>query len=88
MIKLDIIKREMNRLVMSIVCCHKGDELMYNREINLMDETIFPKQSIYLAKENPNLNSNKIVRKTKSDEEIIAAVTAEMADSLGENLEP
>ncbi|MDR0503308.1 MAG: hypothetical protein LBH16_08310 [Treponema sp.] len=61
---------------------------MYKRDINLMDETVFPRESIYLAKENPNPNSIKIPRKEKSDEEIIMAVTADMSNSLGENLEP
>ena len=53
-----------------------------------MDETVFPKESIYLAKENPNSNSSSVSRKEKSDEEIIMAVTADMSNSLGENLEP
>ena len=61
---------------------------MYERKIDLMDETVFPRQSIFLSKENPNLNSTKITRVTKSDEEIIEAVTAEMINSLGEDLEP
>jgi hypothetical protein len=61
---------------------------MYKRTIDLMDETVFPRESIYLAKENPNQNSESIPRKEKSDEEIIMAVTADMSNSLGENLEP
>ena len=61
---------------------------MYERNIDLMDETVFPRQSIYLAKENPGKNSNNILREVISDEEIIEAVTAEMKNSLGEELEP
>jgi hypothetical protein len=61
---------------------------MYTRNFDLMDEAIFPRESIYLAKENPNPNSRHIPRETKSNEEIIAAVTSEMIDSLGEDLEP
>jgi len=61
---------------------------MLERKINLMDENIFPRKSIYLTKENPNMNSKKISRKEKSDEDIIRAVTADMSDSLGEDLEP
>jgi hypothetical protein len=61
---------------------------MYTRKIDLMDEITFPRESIYLAKENPNYNSSKISRKEKSDEEIIMAVTADMCNSLGEDLEP
>jgi hypothetical protein len=64
----------------------KGEN-MYERTIDLMDEAVFPRQSIYLAKENPNVNSQKIRREEKSDEEIIRAVTAEMINSLGEDLE-
>jgi hypothetical protein len=60
---------------------------MYERTIDLMDETVFPRESIYLAKENPNQNSEIIPRKEKSDEEIIMAVTADMSNSLGEKLE-
>jgi hypothetical protein len=61
---------------------------MYKRNIDLMDETIFPRESIYLTKENPNPNARQISRETISDEEIIEAVTAEMINSLGEDLEP
>ncbi|MDR0301074.1 MAG: hypothetical protein LBI04_02040 [Treponema sp.] len=61
---------------------------MYNRKIDLMDETVFPRESIYLAKENPNSNSSRIPRNEKSDEEITMAVTADMSNTLGEDLEP
>jgi hypothetical protein len=67
--------------------CVKGGN-MYERNIDLMDEAVFPRQSIYLAKENPNINSRNILREEISDEEIIRSVTAEMIDSLGEDLEP
>ena len=60
---------------------------MYKRNIDLMDEAVFPRESIYLAKENPNRYATNIPRKEKSDEEIIKAVTADMSNSLGENLE-
>ena len=61
---------------------------MYNREIDLMDETVFPRESIYLNKENPNRYTTSVPRKEKSDDEIIKAVTADMINSLGANLEP
>ena len=61
---------------------------MYERTIDLMDECVFPRESIYLSKENPNTNSRPISREAKSDEEIITAVTADMRNSLGESLEP
>ena len=61
---------------------------MYERTIDLMNETVFPRQSIFLAKENPNINAMHLPREEKSDEEIIKSVTAEMINSLGEDLEP
>jgi len=61
---------------------------MYERTVDLMDKNAFPRESIYLSKENPNPNARHIPREAKSDEEIIASVTAEMIDSLGEDLEP
>jgi hypothetical protein len=61
---------------------------MYERSIDLMDKSVFPRNSIYLSKENPSLNAMPISREEKSDEEIIEAVTADMSDSLGEDLEP
>ena len=61
---------------------------MYERKIDLMDESVFPKDSLYIAKENPRDDSKIIPRVDKSDDEIIAAVTAEMIDTLGAELEP
>ena len=61
---------------------------MYKREIDLMDEAVFPKESIYIGKENPKASSKSIPRVDKSDEEIIAAVTADMINTLGAELEP
>ena len=52
---------------------------MYKRTIDLMDESVFPKESIYIAKEN--------LRVDKSDEDIISAVTSEMINILGVELE-
>ena len=61
---------------------------MYKREIDLMDDAIFPKESIYIDKENPKSGSLKVQRIDKTDEEIIAAVTAEMTGTFGVELEP
>ena len=61
---------------------------MYERTIDLMDETVFPRQSIFLTKENPNINAMHLSREEKTDEEIIKSVTTEMINSLGEDLEP
>jgi len=61
---------------------------MYKREVDLMDETVFPRESIYLSKENPNPRSREIPRQSISDEDIVAAVSADMINSLGVELEP
>ena len=61
---------------------------MYERNIDLMDETVFPKESIYIGKENPKSGSKSIPRVDMSDEDIIVAVTAEMENTLGVELEP
>ncbi len=61
---------------------------MYERKIDLMDKSVFPNRSIYLSKENPNLNSQSVPRVDKSDNEIVKAVTDDMINSLGESLEP
>ena len=53
-----------------------------------MDESLFPRNSIYLSKENPKSPiSIPIPRVSKTDDEIIAAVTEDMADTLGAELE-
>jgi hypothetical protein len=61
---------------------------MYERTIDLMDENVFPRKSIYLSKENPSPITKGVSREPISDEEIIKSVSAEMINSLGANLEP
>ena len=60
----------------------------YENKYDLMDKDVFPPASIYIDKDNPKSDASKRVRVDKSDEEIAAAVTAEMVDSLGVGLEP
>jgi len=60
----------------------------YENKYDLMDQNLFPKDSIYILKENPKSGSVLLPRIEKSDEEIVAAVTAEMCNSLGVELEP
>jgi hypothetical protein len=65
----------------------KGERTLYQRTIDLMDESVFPRESIYIGKENPKADSIVIPREDKSDEDIIAAVTTEMVNTLGADLE-
>ena len=60
----------------------------YENKYDLMDQNIFPKESIYILKENPKADSRKFPRVDKTDEEIVAAVVSEMNSSLGVELEP
>lgn len=61
----------------------------YQNTYDLMDETVFPRDSIYLVKENPKFAvSQSIPRFSKTDEEIIASVSKDMAGTLGAELEP
>jgi len=83
-----IIRNPLFRVVDKNALLQRKGVNMYERNIDLMDESVFPRQSIYLAKENPNRNSSRIPREEKSDEEIVRAVSAEMINSLGEGLEP
>ena len=59
----------------------------YENKYNLMDPKIFPNDSNYTFKENPKKGAQEVKRVTKSNEEIIAAVAAEMKDSLGSKVE-
>ena len=63
--------------------------MAYQNPYNLMDESLFPRDSIYLSKENPNIPiTEQIPRVLKTDAEIIAAVAEDMAGTLGAELEP
>ena len=63
--------------------------MCYENKYDLMDEKTFPRDSIFLAKENPKKAISKpIPRVPKSDEEIIASVSDYMAGTLGEDIEP
>ncbi|MGP1458940.1 MAG: hypothetical protein ACTTKL_06495 [Treponema sp.] len=61
-----------------------GNGLVYGKEINLMDEKLFPRDSEYRRKKNPKKGVTRpIVRTEISDEEIIKSVSESMANSLG-----
>ena len=62
--------------------------MWYENKYDLMDKETFPKDSIFLAKENPKKAITKTVpRVFKTDEEIIASVSDYMANTLGADLE-
>jgi hypothetical protein len=66
-----------------------AEDMGYRHNFDFMDEKLFPRSSIYLAKENPNKYlSNPITRVDRSDEDIIKAVSEDMAGTLGAELEP
>lgn len=57
---------------------------IYKREVDLMDENLFPPSSEYRRKVNPKeCISSTVVKRNVSDEDIIAAVSKKMANSLG-----
>lgn len=60
----------------------------YENNYDLMDQKKFPNDSSYAFKENPKKGTLGVRRVDKSDEEIVAAVTAEMKDTLGTKVEP
>ena len=59
----------------------------YDNKYDLMDQKVFPNNSHYIFKENPKASAMSISRIAKSDADIIAAVTAEMVDTLGAEVE-
>ena len=59
----------------------------FENKYDLMNQKLFPNDSQYIFKENPKKSSQGVPRVAKSDEEIIAAVTAEMKDTLGTKVE-
>ena len=61
--------------------------MRYENNYDLMDQKMFPNDSIYIFKENPKKSSKGILRVAKSDEEVIDAVTAEMKGTLGTKIE-
>ena len=58
---------------------------MYERTIDLMDEEVFPRESIY-SKKDLGRCYYRISRVIKTDEEIVENVATDMIDSLGEEL--
>ena len=62
--------------------------MCYDNKYNLMDQKLFPNDSDYTFKENPVRGTQNVTRVAKTDDEIVAAVTDEMKDTLGIKLEP
>jgi hypothetical protein len=63
--------------------------MSYERTIDLMDETIFPGESLYAQKKNPKTEiSKRISPEDQTDEEIAEFVINEMSDTLGEPCAP
>jgi hypothetical protein len=58
--------------------------MAYERNIDLMDESFFPMDSLYAQKKNPKESiSTGVSRVAQSNDEIINFVTHEMSDTLG-----
>ena len=57
---------------------------MYERKLDLMDETVFPLQTRYAQNENPKMAITTDVKIVpQNNETIIEFVTNEMKDTLG-----
>jgi hypothetical protein len=58
--------------------------MSYKRTINLMDESVFPRKSLYAQKENPKIGITDNVQPVKqTNDEIIDYVSKEMLNTLG-----
>jgi hypothetical protein len=63
--------------------------MAYKRKIDLMDESLFPKDSLYAQKRNPKESiTTGIPRVEQTNDEIIKFVTKEMSDTLGNSHDP
>jgi hypothetical protein len=57
--------------------------MAYERTIDLMDESLFPRDSLYAQKKNPKESITTDVRRVnQTNDEIIEFVTKEMSDTL------
>jgi hypothetical protein len=58
--------------------------MSYERNIDLMDESLFPTDSLYAQKRNPKESiTTDVFRVAQTNDEIINFVTQEMSDTLG-----
>jgi hypothetical protein len=63
--------------------------MAYERRIDLMDESFFPKDSLYAQKKNPKESiSGGALRVEKTNDEIIDFVTKELSGTLGDIHDP
>jgi hypothetical protein len=61
-----------------------GYTMAYERKIDLMNESIFPRDSLYAQKKNPKESITKTVAPvSQTNQEIIDHVINEMSDTLG-----
>jgi hypothetical protein len=59
--------------------------MAYERDIDLMNESLFPRDSLYTQKRNPKKSiTTDVHRIEQTNDEIIAFVTKEMSDTLGD----
>jgi hypothetical protein len=57
---------------------------MYERTLDLMDESVFPRESFYAQKKNPKSElTTNIAQQEYENQEIIDYITEEMKDTLG-----
>jgi hypothetical protein len=58
--------------------------MAYERRIDLMDESLFPRDSRYAQKKNPKESITRDARQVEqTNDEIIAFVTKEMSETMG-----
>jgi hypothetical protein len=63
--------------------------MAYERNIDLMDESLFPTHSFYAQKRNPKRSiTTSVSQVDQTNDEIIKFVTKEMSDTLGNSHEP
>ncbi|MDR2815169.1 MAG: hypothetical protein LBB62_00470 [Proteiniphilum sp.] len=63
--------------------------MTYERNIDLMDESLFPMDSFYAQKKNPKESiTTGVSRVEQTNDEIIEFVTKEMSGTLGNSHEP
>jgi hypothetical protein len=63
--------------------------MSYERRVDLMNESLFPRDSLYAQKKNPKASiTTDIHRVDQTNDEIIEFVTVEMSETLGDIHEP
>jgi hypothetical protein len=62
--------------------------MSYERTIDLMDEAVFPGETLYAQKKNPKKSTKSISPVDQTNDEIAEFVINEMSDTLGEPCAP